>query len=156
VRQLADAEMRSIYEANYWQPARCDALDRKLDVVQFDTAVNMGVGRAVRFLQAAVNSPVDGAFGDGTLKAVQRSDLAATLIKYCNTRESFYNDLVVKNPKLAVFRKGWQNRLNALRKEIGLPGFEADVPLDFGDAGYIARVPDVGDDEQIDDPASDL
>jgi len=156
VRQLSDAEMRSIYESGYWLPARCDVLDRKLDVVQLDTAVNMGVGRAVRFLQTAVGTAVDGGFGDGTLKAVQRSDLAATLVKYCNTRESFYDDLVVKNPKLAVFRKGWQNRLNALRKEIGLPGFEADVPLDFGDTGYIGRVPDIGEEEEGIDDESDL
>ncbi len=49
-----------------------------------------------------------------------------------------------KNPKLAVFLKGWLNRLNALRKEAGLPGFERAVPLDFGEAGYIMRIPDLG------------
>jgi len=33
-----------------------------LDLVQFDTAVNMGPGRAVRFLQQAVGCGVDGDF----------------------------------------------------------------------------------------------
>ncbi|MDM0047944.1 glycoside hydrolase family 108 protein [Variovorax sp. J22R115] len=147
VRQLSDAEMRSIYETNYWRPARCDTLERKLDVAHFDTAVNMGVGRAVRFLQAALGCQVDGAFGDGTLRAVQQcNDLAKTLVNYCNEREAFYDRLVVTNPKLAVFRKGWNNRLNALRKEVGLPGYEADVPTDYGDADHIARVPDIGED----------
>jgi hypothetical protein len=70
---------------------------------------------------------------------------------YCQRREDFYRQLTVKNPKLGVFLKGWMNRLNALRKEAGLPGFEAAVPLDFGDAAYIAKVPDIGEDAAFDD-----
>ena len=42
------------------------------------------------------------------------------------------------------------NRLNALRKEVGLPGYEAAVPLDFGDAGYIAKIPDIGENRDYD------
>jgi len=42
------------------------------------------------------------------------------------------------------------NRLNALRKEVGLPGYEAAVALDFGDAGYIAKIPDLGADPAYD------
>ncbi|RPI06584.1 MAG: hypothetical protein EHM71_11640, partial [Zetaproteobacteria bacterium] len=54
VKLIEDAEVEAIYETGYWLPPRCDLLHRQLDLVQFDTAVNMGVGRAVRFLQAAV------------------------------------------------------------------------------------------------------
>lgn len=151
VRQLADAEMQAIYEAGYWLPPRCDVLPGGLDQVQFDTAVNMGVGRAVRFLQQAVGAGVDGDFGAGTLKCVARCDTGTALAAYCDAREAYYRGLVARNPKLAVFQKGWMNRLNALRKQIGLPGFEADLPLDFGDADYVAKVPDFGE-----DPAYDL
>ena len=49
-----------------------------------------------------------------------------------------------------MFLKGWLNRLNALRKEVGLPGYEAAVPLDFGDTGYIAKIPDIGEDRDYD------
>jgi len=49
-----------------------------------------------------------------------------------------------------VFLKGWLNRLNALREEIGLPGYEAAVPLDFGDAEYVAKVPDISVDPVCD------
>ncbi len=151
VRQLSDAEMQSIYDANYWMPARCDVLQHRLDLAQFDTAVNMGIGRAVRFLQAAVGCEVDGGFGPGTLKAVQECvDPATVLVNYCNERGAYYDRLVAANPKLAVFRKGWNNRLNALRKEVGLPGFESDVPLDFGDTDHVQRIPDLGEDPQYD------
>jgi lysozyme family protein len=69
VRQLEDAEMHAIYEAGYWLPPRCDLLQRQLDLVQFDTAVNMGVGRAVRMLQGALGCDVDGDFGPATRQA---------------------------------------------------------------------------------------
>jgi hypothetical protein len=45
---------------------------------------------------------------------------------------------------------GWLNRLNSLRMEAGLPGFESARGLDFGDAAYIARVPDIGEDPAYD------
>lgn len=146
VKLIEDHEVHRIYEADYWLPPRCDLLQRPLDLVQFDTAVNMGVGRAVRFLQGAVGCGVDGDFGAQTERAAAVCDPGTAIAAYCNTREAFYRGLAEKKPKQKVFLKGWMNRLNALRKEIGLPGYEAAVPLDFGDTGYIAKVPDLGED----------
>jgi lysozyme family protein len=149
VKNITDAEVRSIYETNYWRPPRCDVLQRQLDLVQFDTAVNMGPGRAVRFLQQALGCGVDGAFGQKTEQAAAGCDLASALIDYCNVREQFYRNLVANNSDLNVFLKGWMNRLNALRHEVGLPGFEAAPSLDFGDASYIGRIEDIdGADER--------
>lgn len=54
VKFIDEAEVHAIYETDYWLPPRCDLLSRPLDLVQFDTAVNMGVGRAVRLLQQCV------------------------------------------------------------------------------------------------------
>jgi lysozyme family protein len=150
VRQITDAEVDAIYEADYWVPPRCDLLARQLDLVQFDTAVNMGVGRAVRFLQQALACGVDGDFGPATQKAAQSCDLGSAIVAYCDIREAFYRNLAERKPQMQVFLKGWLNRLNALRREVGLPGYEAAVPLDFGDAGYIAKVPDLGEDPKLD------
>lgn len=151
VKLIADAEVQTIYASDYWLPPRCDVLPAPLDIVQFDTAVNMGVGRAVRFLQATVGCSVDGDFGAGTERAVAGCDPGTALAAYCQRREDFYRGLAQKNPKLAVFLKGWLNRLNALRNEVGLPGFAATrSSLDFGDAPYIARVPDIGEDASFD------
>jgi Putative secretion activating protein len=148
VKLITDAEVHAIYASDYWLPPRCDLLNTPLDMVQFDTAVNMGVGRAVRFLQSSVGCDVDGDFGAGTERAVAGCDRPTVLAAYCQRREDFYRGLVKKNPRLAVFLKGWLNRLNALRAEVGLPGFPAmrSAP-DFGDAPYIARVPDLGEDD---------
>jgi lysozyme family protein len=151
VKQIEDAEVHSIYATDYWVPPRCDLLGSPLDMVQFDTAVNMGVGRAVRFLQASVGCGVDGDFGPGTERAVAGCDTGTVVADYCKHREAFYRRLAEKNPKLSVFLKGWMNRLNSLRKEVGLPGYESAAKLDFGDAAYIARVPDIGEDPAFDE-----
>jgi lysozyme family protein len=151
VKAIDEAEVRAIYKSDYWIPPRCDLLGGPLDLVQFDTAVNMGVGRAVRFLQHTVGCEADGDFGPITERAVAACDRGTIVVGYCDAREAFYRRLAETKPELAVFLKGWLNRLNALRREAGLAGYEAAVALDFGDAGYIARIPDVGEDPAYDD-----
>jgi lysozyme family protein len=147
VKSIEDAEVQAIYKTGYWMPPRCDLLRRQLDLVQFDTAVNMGVRRAVRMLQGAAGCKVDGDFGPITERTVKGCDLGATLATYCDAREFFYRDLADRRPNFKVFLKGWLNRLNALRKEVGLPGYETRALLDFGDTAYIARVPEFDDEE---------
>jgi lysozyme family protein len=149
VKLIDDSEVDAIYTSDYWTPPRCDLLATPLDLVQFDTAVNMGVGRAVRFLQGSVGCGVDGDFGPGTERAVALCDQNSAAGTYCNQREALYRNLAEKNPNLAVFLKGWLNRLNALRTEAGLPGFEGVERVDFGDAAFIARVPDIGEDPDL-------
>jgi lysozyme family protein len=150
VREIEHAEVQAIYEADYWFAARCDALARKLDLVQFDTAVNMGVQRAIRFLQAALECGVDGQFGPTTLTAASECDAGDVMALYCATRERFYRTLAETRPSMQVFLKGWLNRLNALRLEVGLPAPEGRDEIDFGDMEYIARIPDIDEDPSYD------
>ncbi len=151
VRLIDDAEVAAIYESGYWIPPRCDRLRRRLDLLHFDTAVNMGPGRAVRFLQGALNCSVDGAFGSGTERAAAECELLPTIEAYCEARLNYYRRLTDQRPELRVFLKGWTNRVNALKSEIGLGGPEATLEVNFGESGYIARIPDLGI-----DPAYDL
>ena len=69
---------------------------------------------------------------------------------YCAARAEFYRLLVIRNPKLAAFQKGWNNRLQALRKEVGLPTFGFSEPADPADAGPMLRIPDIGVDPEFD------
>lgn len=151
VRKLIDDELMAIYERDYWAPARCPLMRSPLDQVHFDTAVNMGVGRATRFLQHAVGAAVDGALGPGTQRCLGACEPAEAVVRYCDAREAYYRNLAVRRVDLAVFLKGWLNRLNALRKEVGLPGFESvGDEVDFGDTSFSARIPDIGQDPSYD------
>ncbi len=67
-------------------PPRCDRLARRLDLVHFDTAVNMGPGRAVRFLQKAAGCGVDGDFGSQTEKAIPAVSRAIDCRLLCHPR----------------------------------------------------------------------
>ncbi len=150
VKLIEDGEVEAIYESGYWLPPRCDALRQRLDLVQFDTAVNMGPRRAVCFLQRSLGCGVDGIFGPATEAAAAGCDLMATVDAYCEARLDYYRRLVEERPELQVFLRGWTNRVNALKAEVGLPGLESVAAVDFGDAGYIARVPDLGVDPGFD------
>jgi lysozyme family protein len=149
VKGIEEAEVSAIYEGDYWIPPRCDILASPLDLVEFDTAVNMGPRRAVRILQTVLGCGVDGAFGGDTIAAAATCDPGNTVVEYCKVREGIYRGIVQRDPTQARFIKGWMNRLNALRAEAGIPGLEAAVKVDFGDTGSIAKVPDLGEDQQL-------
>ena len=119
--------------------------------MQFDTAVNMGVGRAVRFLQSAVGCSADGQYGTETAQAVARCESRTTLAAYCESREAFYRRLVAAKPELKVFLAGWMNRLNSLRKEVGLKTFGfAGSAAPGGAAAPMMKIPDLGVDASFD------
>src|SRR5262245_50495283 len=103
VQLITDADVQAIYENRYWLPAHSHELQTPLDLVQFDTAVNMGVGRAVRFLQHCAGCAVDGGFGKETAKAVAACDQGQAVIEYCKGREDYYKMLAQKKPELEVF-----------------------------------------------------
>ena len=143
VRKITDDEMHDIYENGYWERARCPVLAIDLDTAQFDTAVNMGVRRAIKFMQKCARCVEDGVWGPKTAAAVTKCDPGETLKAYCDLRETFYNKLVKRKPDLSVFHKGWMNRLNDLRVFVGLPGHEsAGGEPDFGDTGFVLRLND--------------
>lgn len=55
IKNLTRDEAIEIYRSDYWQRAGCDALEWPMCLVVFDTAVNMGVGRAQEFNVRAIN-----------------------------------------------------------------------------------------------------
>ena len=149
VRHLEYEELNAIYKSGYWLPPRCDQLDNPLNLVQFDTSVNMGVKRAVRMLQSALDCSVDGSFGPKTLAAVMQCDPGKALIAYCDRREKYYRDLAQRRPRLAKFLNGWLNRLNALRREAGLPSV-ASRGVGSNEVSYTPRIPDIGENPDYD------
>jgi lysozyme family protein len=139
---IDNQEVASIYFERYWLSAKCDAVRRKLDLAAFDTAVNMGPNRAVKMLQEAVGCEPDGKFGDRTKAACDSSDVGEAMIKYCDIRESLYRTFA-EQPGQDRFLRGWLNRLNALRHELGLPSFEGTDEPAPDPANPGPRIPDL-------------
>ena len=126
-------------------------LQSNIDLVQFDTAVNMGPVRAVKILQQAVGVGADGNFGDKTKQACDACNPPDAVERYCSIREDLYQRFA-QAPGQDRFLPGWMNRLNALRGQAGVPGYRKRGPeegVDFGGNNFIERVPDISQDDPI-------
>ena len=101
---------RAIFRRDYWDPVAGDSLPPPLALLVFDAAVNNGVSRAVRWLQAAAGIPPDGAMGPRTLAAVAAKagqDTAGLLAEFQAQRLLFMTGL----PTWRTFGLGWARRL---------------------------------------------
>ena len=116
---ISGDEIEMIYCDYYWKPSRCQFLPTPLDYVQFDGAVNHGVGQAAKFLQRALQVVADGSIGPVTLQAVKEEQDAGQIIAVIESileqRGRFYDSLIAGHPEQGKFGKGWHNRLAHVR-----------------------------------------
>lgn len=109
VKALTMEEAGRIYRKNYWQACRCGDMPPALAFLTFDTAVNQGPSRAVRFLQEAVGSVPDGIVGPNTLAATWAHNNAQAVQEYAALRMQHYGSLRT----FSTFGLGWSRRLMA-------------------------------------------
>lgn len=93
VKDMPPQEDVEIYREEYWNP-EWEKLGFKMAACMMDTAVNMGVSRANAFLKAS----------------------GGDYVKFLQLRIAKYKELIQRNSKLAVFERGWMNRVNDLRR----------------------------------------
>jgi lysozyme family protein len=110
IRDLTLDDARTIYRRDYWDPMLCDDWTPGLALIVFDAAINNGISRATRFLQAAVGVHVDGIIGPVTHQAVLAADAAAVAAELHARRIFFMASLST----WATFGLGWSRRLARL------------------------------------------
>ena len=108
-------DARTIYRRDYWDKVQGDNLPPALALLVFDAAVNSGVGRAIRWLQAALHVKVDGVLGPVSLTAARNcvGQGAAVLAEYQAQRTVFLAGL----PTWRTFGLGWARRLCRMQYE---------------------------------------
>lgn len=94
IRNLTENQAIDIYW-NEWLKLACNHLPTPMNWVFFDTAVNLGVGRASEFLKASN--------GDTN--------------KFLDLRIAKYKSIAANNPRLSKYSKGWIARAQALRQQ---------------------------------------
>jgi len=109
---------RELYKRDYWDRCKCDLLPNNLDIMVFDTAVNMGIGYASKSLQKSIGATADGKIGPQTLRLVAVSKPSDVIAKYMTRRTLRYHKIAVQNPKNEKFMKGWINRVFSLYLKI--------------------------------------
>lgn len=110
---LAPADVAPLYREKYWNKVRGDDLPTGIDYCVFDTAINSGPGRAVKFLQEAVGAVPDGAIGPKTLAAVQNADPRQVIDTFCSARMAFLKELKT----WSTFGRGWERRVTDARRQ---------------------------------------
>jgi hypothetical protein len=93
IKGMTQARAAELYRRDYWTPAGCDTLPAPLDLVVFDTAVNMGVARATALRTA-----------NPTLPALLWARLEA------------YRQVVKKRPDELIYLPGWLRRMILLEE----------------------------------------
>ena len=112
LKKLTEAQAGVVYRRQYWGPVLGSELPSGVDYAVFDFAVNSGPGRAIKFLQRAVNVDQDGKVGPATLKAARAQNADEIIDRVCDTRLSWLRGL--KTWK--TFGKGWGARVERVRK----------------------------------------
>lgn len=115
LKNLTPDTISEIYHTLYWIPLNCDRLPLGLDFAVYDYGVNVGIRRAVKILQQAVEVNVDGVIGNQTLAAISNSDVRATINKMADLQTASYRSFA----KFPIYGNGWLNRVDK-RQQLAL------------------------------------
>lgn len=113
VRLITEAEVNEIYKTQYANRIRYDELPAGIDYATLDGAVNSGVLRGAKWLQAALGVSSDGIVGAGTISAAAKADAIKTIKSICAKRMSFLRGLTI----FSTFGKGWTSRVARVEAE---------------------------------------
>jgi len=123
-QELQEA-VEDFYKDKYWDVNRLDEFPQAVSTELFDTGVNMGIGRAAKFLQECLNYlnrngsmfddlVVDGAIGPASLRAANTvlpkdEVVLLTMLNVCQGRH--YMNYMTKSPTQEKFARGWFKRV---------------------------------------------
>lgn len=127
IKELTRKKAVEIYSNEYWKPLELNDLPEAVAIALFDTSVNLGQKRGVKFLQETYNElvrgdslRVDGVLGPVTSFAVTnwcgeswtcRSYLLAS--RLLNKRTAYYGR-ITRRDSMRPFLRGWLLRVTDL------------------------------------------
>jgi hypothetical protein len=92
ITNLTEQQAKDIYFRNYWTPMNCDALENRIALAVFDTAVNQGVGKAREILK-------------------EFNGNSFTVEQFLFRRLRHYSNLMQKNRNLERYCHNWMLRV---------------------------------------------
>lgn len=119
IKNLTQDQATAIYYTDFWCKGPYESIaDAALAKKVFDTAVNVGTSRALKFLQQAANAQganlvVDGLVGPKTIAAVNAQHAPSLLASYREVQANYYLDIIKRNPTQVKFKNGWLKRANS-------------------------------------------
>ncbi len=107
IKNLTLQQAKDIYYRDFWLKVAGDELHDAISYQLFDSAINHGVGNAIRFLQRAADVADDGQVGPVTLNAVKESSVDDILKLFNAERIRFF----VKLKTFDRYGRGWMRRV---------------------------------------------
>ena len=108
IRSLQRPLAEQIYHKNYWLKMSCGLLPGGVDLMVFDSGINIGPGRAIEQLQDALMVDVDGQIGPMTLAAAAKANAHDLIADMGLIEQHYYRSL----SRFPIFGKGWLARVD--------------------------------------------
>ena len=113
----------AIYRKNFWERYGWGKLDWPVCLCCLDCSINHG-GFAAILQRAAIDCGqsvvVDGKFGPKTFAAIKACDPLMLAKAIYRQRKNYYEKIIARNPKQAVFRNGWFRRADDMARTAGV------------------------------------
>ncbi len=124
MRNLTKTVAKQIYFKWYWSPLHIERITAKnVAIALFDRAVLNGLTGCSRHVRVVLGyeekSNGDSANFDGLIAAVNKMDPITFVMKLADRCEAKHRRVVELDRSQARFLKGWLNRVNRMRRELG-------------------------------------
>lgn len=118
IRVMTSTQAIDVYRRYWWDKYHYELVPHQDAATKiFDCSVNMGPKAAHKLVQRAANACgvepqllVDGQLGNKSFFAIGSLAEQTFLRALCLEQKRFYDRIIVVNPKLEEFRKGWYRR----------------------------------------------
>ena len=118
LKNITKEDATNIMKNNYWNRWKASQINSQAVAnILVDWTWCSGAW-GIKIPQRLLGLVEDGSVGPKTIEAVNATidkDEKKFIQQLYLTREQFIKDIIKNNPKLEVFRKGWNNRLNDLK-----------------------------------------
>lgn len=117
LKNISDAEWRDVFKSLYWDRWKADEIKSQAVANILVDWVWASGSHGIKRPQRLLGVNADGIVGKQTIAALNAMD-AATLFKMIkDDRAKFIDEICKARPKNEKYRKGWMNRINAIRYE---------------------------------------
>jgi lysozyme family protein len=107
IENLTIEQAKSIYRIDYWNRIQAEHIPESCRLMVFDSAVNQGVGFAIKTMQKILGVKPDGVIGPITRDALKNVDEYSFINLFAMARHNHYTSLTGWHH----FGKGWSKRL---------------------------------------------
>jgi lysozyme family protein len=108
IRALDRPTAQAIYHTRYWWVMSCELLPAGVDLMVFDSGINIGPGRAIAQLQDALVVDIDGQIGPQTLAAAAKMSAHELVADLALIEQHYYRSL----SRFPIFGRGWLARVD--------------------------------------------